>query len=65
MFLYQSAGVLYGYKGAYAHKVPLNFHGFSPGAIGSVGWRLTPRWSTQVNLLGTTGLTFQLSCDLR
>jgi len=65
MFLYWSAGVLYGYKGAYAHKVPLNFHGFSPGAIGAVGWQFSPQWSTQVNLLGTAGLMFQVSRDLR
>jgi len=65
LFLYWSAGVLWGYKGAYAHKVPLNVHGFSPGAVGAVGWQITRQLSTQVNLLGTSGLMFQLSLDLR
>ena len=65
MFLYGSVGLLYGYKGEYAHKVPLNFHGFSPGAIVGLGWQLTPALSTQVNLLGTSGVMFQFSIDLR
>jgi hypothetical protein len=65
IFLYWSAGILYGYTGAYAHKVPLNLHGFSPGAVGAIGWQLTPSVSTQVNLLGTAGLMFQISFDLR
>ncbi|MEO8187591.1 MAG: ABC transporter ATP-binding protein [Burkholderiaceae bacterium] len=65
LYLYWSAGVLYGYKGEYAHKVPLNVHGFSPAALGGIGWQLTRELSTQVNLLGTSGLMFQLSVDLR
>lgn len=33
------AGVLHGYCGDYADKVPLNYHGFSPAVLPSLGYR--------------------------
>ena len=54
----------YGYKGRYKDKVPLNMHGLSPGFVMSVGWQFNRRWSTQVNVLGTAGLMWQLSMDM-
>jgi hypothetical protein len=65
-FVYLSAGVLWGYKGPYAHRVPFNNDGISPpGLIGGVGWQLTRQLSTQLNLLGTSALMFRFSFDLR
>ena len=56
-----SAGLLYGYKEPYERKVPLNYKGFSPGAIVSVAYEFKPGWSGQINVLGTAALMFQLN----
>ena len=63
LYLELTAGVLYGYLPPYDHKVPLNYRGFSPGAVVALGWRLSPELSAQVNLLGNSALMFQLSAD--
>lgn len=65
LFAQIGAGVLYGYRGLYSHKVPLNYSGFSPGAVLSVGWQFTPIWSAQLNLLGNSAVMFQVSADFR
>ena len=59
-----SAGLLYGYVGAFKHKVPLNYHGFSPGLTAGLGWQFTPRLAGQVHLLGTAGVLFSILVDL-
>ena len=59
-----TVGILYGYTGEYKHKVPLNVGGFSPGAVAGLGWKFTPKLAGQLNILGTSGLMFQLSVDL-
>jgi len=59
-----AGGVLYGYTGKYKSKVPLNVAGFAPGAVVSLGWQFTPRWSAAVHALGDAGLMFQASMDL-
>ena len=59
-----SAGMLYGYKGAYKDKVPLNVNGFSPGLLVSAGWQFTPRVSATAHMLGTAGLMVQLAYEL-
>ena len=56
-----TGGLLYGYKPPYDHKVPLNYHGFSPGFVPSLGWKLTPAVSAQLNFLGNSALMFQFS----
>jgi len=56
-----TGGLLYGYKPPYNHKVPLNYKGYSPGLVPSLGWRFTPTLSGQVNILGNSALMFQLS----
>ncbi|KQU74939.1 hypothetical protein ASE08_14105 [Rhizobacter sp. Root16D2] len=56
-----TAGLIYGYKPPFDDKVPLNYRGFSPGLVLTVGWQLTPTLSTQVNVLGNSALMFQLS----
>lgn len=58
LFLKLTAGVLYGYVGKYQDKVPLNHHGFSPGLIPALGYRLSERDSVQMKVLGTAGLMF-------
>jgi len=58
-----TAGLLYGYKGVYQKKVPYNLNGFSPGAVFSLGWRLTRQTAAQANLLGNSALMLQLSHD--
>lgn len=65
MYLQWSAGILYGYVGKYQHKVPLNYRGFSPGFVPSLGFKVTPRTSLQYNLLGDAGVMFQITHDWR
>lgn len=60
-----TAGLLYGYKKPYENKVPLNYRGFSPGAIVALAYEFKPGWSAQLDLLGTAGLMFQLNVPLR
>jgi hypothetical protein len=59
-----TAGLLYGYKGKYKKKVPLNFNGYSPGAVLSTGWRFTPATSAELHLLGDAGVMLQFSYRL-
>ena len=65
LFAQLTGGVLYGYKPPFADKVPLNRHGFSPGAVLSLGWQFTPMYSAQLNFLGNSALMFQFSADFR
>jgi hypothetical protein len=65
LFAQASLGVLYGYKGKYKNKVPLNYHGFSPGALIGLGWQFTPTVGAAVHLLGDAGMLFQLGWDFR
>lgn len=58
LYLKLSAGIVYGYKEPYEDKVPLNHNGFGLGIIPAIGYRLTPRDSLQVGVLGTAGLIF-------
>jgi hypothetical protein len=63
-FAQWTAGILYGYKGQYANKVPFNHGGFSPGLVLSLGWQFTPTYSAQLNVLGNSALMFQVSMEL-
>lgn len=63
LFAQVTGGLLYGYKPPFDKKVPLNYRGFSPGAVVSVGWQFTPKYSAQVNFLGNSALMFQVSAD--
>ena len=60
-----TAGVLYGYKGKYKNKVPLNANGFSPGFIPSVGYQLTQDSSVQLTFLGNSALMFNWTWKFR
>lgn len=65
LYFQWSAGLLYGYRGKYKNKVPLNYNGFSPGALVSLGWEFTHQSAGQLNLLGDAGLMFQYSYAFR
>jgi len=64
MYAEWTAGILYGYKGEYKHKVPFNYNGFSPGITIGLGWQYSPKVAAQVNLLGTAGVMFLFSYEL-
>lgn len=59
-----SAGVIYGYRPPYNHKVPLNYKGFSPGVVPSLGYHLNSRWSAEVELLGNAGFMLSVTAKL-
>ena len=56
-----SAGIIYGYVGKFKDKVPLNFGGFSPVVIPTVGYRLSPQLAVEVQVLGTAAVMFGTS----
>ena len=56
-----TAGIIYGYTGQYADKVPLNHNGFSPGIVPALGYQVSTRDSVQLMVLGTAG--FALGFD--
>lgn len=56
-----TAGIIYGYKGEYADKVPLNRNGYSPGLIPALGYQMTERDSVQFMVLGNAGYTLGYS----
>ncbi len=58
-----SAGMLYGYRGEFQNKVPLNYNGFSPGALVSLGWQFNKQHSATLHLLGDAGAMVQLAYD--
>ncbi len=60
-----SAGLLYGYRGRFEDKVPLNNDGYSPGALATIGRQLTRRAGVAAHFLGDAGVMLQLSWDLR
>jgi len=65
LFWQWSAGLLYGYKGAYADRVPVNYKAFSPGLVVSLGWQFNPQFAALINVVGDAGLMLQLSYDWR
>ncbi len=65
LFFQWSAGLLYGYKGAYADRVPVNYKALSPGLVVSLGWHFDPQWAAMINVVGDAGLMLQLSYDFR
>ena len=65
LFAQWSVGVLYGYKGKYQTKVPLNINGYSPGVLLTAGWRFNEQSSIALHLLGDAAVMLQLSWDFR
>ena len=58
LFSKVSAGLIYGYRGKYKNKIPLNDLGVAPAIIPSIGYAFTPQDSAQIVLLGTAGVLF-------
>jgi len=58
LFAKVTAGLMYGYVAPYEDKVPLNYKGFNPAVIPSLGYKLTQHDSVQIKFLGTAGLMF-------
>jgi hypothetical protein len=65
LFAQASGGLLYGYRGAYKNKVPLNYNGFSPGALVSAGWQFNKNNAVTLHLLGDAAVMMQLSWDFK
>jgi opacity protein-like surface antigen len=65
LFAQVTGGLLYGYRAPFEDKVPFNHHGWSPGAVLSVGWQFTPMASAQLNFLGNAAVMLQFSADFR
>ena len=65
LFGQASGGLLYGYRGKYEDKVPLNHNGYAPGALVSLGWQIDKRSSVVAHALGDAGVMIQLSYELR
>lgn len=65
LFAQWSAGLLYGYRGKYEDKVPLNHKGYSPGALVGMGWNFDRDSSAQFHLLGDAGVMFQFNYAFR
>jgi len=59
-YLQWNAGLLYGYVGQYKNKVPLNYKGFSPGFVPSVGYQFSEGIYGELDLLGNSALMFTL-----
>lgn len=58
LYVSVSAGIIYGYVGKYKNKVPLNVGGFSPVVIPAIGYRLSPKSTLEIQLLGTAAIMF-------
>ena len=65
LYFQWTAGVIYGYKGEFKNKVPLNVNGFSPGLVPTLGWQFSDRYEFAVHALGNAGVMFQFSLSLR
>lgn len=60
-----SGGLMYGYRGQYQNKVPLNYNGFSPGGLASIGWQFNRQASLTVHAVGDAAVMFQFGWDFR
>ncbi|WP_235501297.1 hypothetical protein [Hydrogenophaga sp. Root209] len=58
LYVSVSAGIIYGYVGQYKNKVPLNVGGFAPVIVPALGYRLSPKSTLEIQLLGTAAVMF-------
>ena len=58
LFAKVSAGFIYGYRGKYQDKIPLNDYGVAPSIIPSIGYDFEKNQSVQAMLLGRAGVLF-------
>ncbi|MDE2372084.1 MAG: hypothetical protein KGN16_24150 [Burkholderiales bacterium] len=64
LFAQWSAGIIYGYRGKWKHKLPMNSNGWAPGAVASLGWQFDSGASVTAHLLGDAGVMLQFGLDL-
>lgn len=64
LYVKLTAGVIYGYVHPHEDKLLLNYHGFAPAIIPTLGWRLGHGWSVQANFLGTAAVMFSVGRQL-
>lgn len=64
LYVKLTAGVIYGYVHPYEDKMLLNYNGFAPAIIPTLGWRVDPDWSLQLNFLGTAAVMFTVGRQL-
>ena len=64
VFVKLSAGLVYGYKGQYEHRLAFNHHGFAPVVIPAFGWRYSNGTELQVDALGLSALMFQIAVPM-
>lgn len=65
LFAQWSAGVIYGYRGKYEDKLPLNHKGYAPGALLTAGWNFDRSSSVAFHLLGDAGVMLQLAYQFK
>lgn len=65
MYVKWTAGLLYGYRGKYENKVPLNHGGFSPAVVPALGWEFSSKQQIQLNMLGLNGVMLQFTQPLK
>lgn len=53
-----TAGLIYGYKEPYENKVPLNYGGFSPVIVPSIGYQFNRHVGAELVLLGGNAVMF-------
>ncbi len=63
-YLQWTAGLLYGYVGEYEDKVPMNYKGFSPGFVPSIGYRFNKYLYGELDILGAAALMFTVVAPL-
>ena len=57
--------MIYGYRGKYEDKLPLNHKGYAPGALLTGGWNFDRSSSVAFHLLGDAGVMLQLAYQFR
>jgi hypothetical protein len=65
LFFKWAVGAIYGYRGEFRKRVPLNIGGFAPVVVPGFGYEIGRRTAVQLNFLGTAAVMFQFSVDLR
>ena len=56
LYVKWTAGVIYGYKEPYNNNLPLNYSGFSPVIVPSIGYQINSAWSADAQFLGKAAL---------
>jgi hypothetical protein len=58
-----TGGVIHGYVDEFEDKLDVNFNGWAPAIVPSVGWK-NDRWGFDAALLGNSGVMFLIGYDI-